>query len=173
MDAEVTVYRCFTNIKSILGLSVAGWFANWATWGLSAGAGAVRGKHDGVAYAWDGHPDRTAGGFIGGGAAMLGVGVVGIGVSRVLAVTKILQCDVNVDINNCVTRGFRGYFAGIQVSSALVAAGLGVMVYGIVYRKCGHCGGGVPMNTARRRSSIARISRSSSCTCRCTGPASP
>lgn len=134
-DAQVTVFQCFKNIKSILGLSIAGWFANWATWGLAAGAGGVRGKHDGVRFAWEGRPDRVAGGFIGGGAAMLGVGVVGIGVSRVLALTKILQCDVNADINNCVTRGFRGYFAGLQVSSSLVAAGLGLMVYGIVYRK--------------------------------------
>ena len=135
MDAEVTVYRCFTNIKSILGLSVAGWFANWTTWGLAAGAGGVRGKHNGVAYAWDGRPDQSAGGFIGGGAALFGVGLVGVGLSRGLALTQMLKCDVDVQLNNCATNTFRGYFAGVQVSSTLVAAGLGLMVYGLVYRK--------------------------------------
>jgi hypothetical protein len=135
MDNEVTLYKCFTNIKSVLGLSVAGWFANWATWGLAAGAGGVRGKHDGVAYAWDGVPDRVSAGYIAGGAATFGVGLVGVGLSRALALTKILQCDVDAQVNNCVTRGFRGYFAGVQVSSSLVAVGLGLMVYGIVYRK--------------------------------------
>lgn len=135
MDAEVTLYKCFTNVKAILGLSVAGWFANWATWGLAAGAGGVRGKDDGVRYAWEGRPNYAAGGLIGGGAAMFGVGLVGIGLARGLALTKMLQCDVNANINNCLTRGFRGYFAGVQISSSLVAVGLGMMVYGLVYRK--------------------------------------
>lgn len=133
--AQVTLYNCFTDIKSILGLSVAGWFANWATWGLAAGAGGVRGKHNGVAYAWDGRPKQSAAGFIGGGAAVFGVGVVGIGLSRGLALTNVLKCDIDTEINNCATRTFRGYFAGVQVSSTLVAVGLGVMVYGLVYRK--------------------------------------
>ncbi len=133
--AQVTLYNCFTDIQSILGLSVAGWFANWATWGLAAGAGAVRGKHNGVAYAWEGRPNHDAAGFIGGGAAVFGVGVVGIGLSRGLAATRFLKCDIDADLNNCATRTFRGYFAGVQVSSTLVAVGLGVMVYGLVYRK--------------------------------------
>jgi hypothetical protein len=135
MDAEVTVYKCFTNIKSILGLSVAGWFANWTTWGLAAGAGGVRGKHDGVSYAWDGRPRHSAAGFIGSGAALFGVGVIGVGLSRGLALTTLFKCDVDVEINNCATKTFRGYFAAVQVSSTLVAAGLGLMVYGLVYRK--------------------------------------
>jgi hypothetical protein len=47
----------------------------------------------------------------------------------------MLKCDVDVQLNNCATNTFRGYFAGVQVSSTLVAAGLGLMVYGLVYRK--------------------------------------
>lgn len=134
-EAEATVFQCFTSIRSILGLSIAGWFVNWATWGLAAGAGAVRGKHDGVGYAWDGKPNRSGGGFIGGGAAMLGVGVLGIGLTRVFALTSILQCPVDSEVNHCITRRFQGYFAGVQISSSIVAAGLGMMIYGIMYRK--------------------------------------
>jgi len=133
-DAQVSAFTCFQSARGILGLSIAGWFLNWATWGLAAGAGAVRGKHDGVGYAWDGAPDRVAGGYIGGGAAMLGVGVLGIGLTRIFSL-NILRCDVNADLNKCLKRKFNGYFAAVQVSSSLVAAGLGMMIYGIVYGK--------------------------------------
>lgn len=134
-DATATVYQCFTNVQAILGLSIGGWFANWAMWGLAAGGGGVRGKHDGVAYAWDGRPNRAPAGFIAGGATMFGVGVVGLGLARALALTTLLKCDVNPQINDCVTRRFRGYFAGVQAASMLVGVGLGTMVYGLVYRK--------------------------------------
>jgi hypothetical protein len=138
-DVEVTIFQCFRNAQAIIGLSVAGWFANWATWGLAGGAGGVRGKHDGVGYAWDGKPKHASGGFIGGGAAMLGVGVLGIGLTRIFSF-NILRCSIttteDVDqLNGCLKRKFNGYFAGVQVSSSLVAAGLGMMIYGIVYRK--------------------------------------
>ncbi|HET6581939.1 MAG TPA: hypothetical protein VFG69_00805, partial [Nannocystaceae bacterium] len=117
MDQEVTLYKCFTNVKSILGLTVGGWFANWATWGLAAAAGGVRGKDDGVRYAWEGRPKYAAGGLIAGGATMFGVGLIGVGLSRGLALTRILRCDANANLNNCLTRGFRGYFAGVQIAS--------------------------------------------------------
>ncbi|HET6581940.1 MAG TPA: hypothetical protein VFG69_00810 [Nannocystaceae bacterium] len=134
-DAEVTAYSCFTSAKAILGLSVAGWFVNWATWGLAAGAGAVRGKHDGVGYAWDGTPDRKSVGFIAGGAATMGIGLLGVGLTRVFALTNILRCPIDTEVDHCVKRRLNGYFAGVQISSALVATGLGLMIYGIVYRK--------------------------------------
>jgi hypothetical protein len=67
------------------------------------------------------------------------VGVLGIGLMRIFSL-NILRCPVTTSedisqVNGCLKRKFNGYFAGVQVSSSLVAAGLGMMIYGIVYGK--------------------------------------
>lgn len=106
---------------------------NLASWGLAAGGGAVRGKHDGIASAWDGKPSRTGGAFIGAGAALLSLGIIG----RITAAALVLRpfralASTEPDVDK-FARNYRLRLFGVQISSASIAAGLGMMVYGIVY----------------------------------------
>ncbi len=111
------------------------YFANLASWGLAAGAGVVRGKHDGVAAAWDGKPKRAAAAFIGGGAALLSIGVIGRIASAALVFRPFRALASIPPDGDKFALQYRLRLFGVQASSASIAAGLGLMVYGIVYNK--------------------------------------
>lgn len=111
---------------------------NAATWGLAAGAGAVRGRYDGVEDAWSGKPSAKTGGFIGAGAAILAVGVVGriVAASTVGQPFKKLQPDAegNIDASGFAA-ALRARMIGVQLSSAMIGLGAGLLAYGVAYRK--------------------------------------
>jgi hypothetical protein len=111
---------------------------NAATWGLAAGAGAVRGRYDGVEDAWSGKPSRKTGGFIGAGAAILAVGVVGriVAASTVGLPFKKLEPDAegNIDASGFAS-ALRARMIGVQLSSAMIGLGAGLLAYGVAYRK--------------------------------------
>jgi hypothetical protein len=106
------------------------WTLNYATWGLAPAAGAIRGRHDGVAYAFDGVPERSAGAFIGSGAALLGVGVIGR-IAMYPMFGRALRGCVD-DGSKCLTH-LRLQAFGVQLSAAMIGAGAGLLAYGIAY----------------------------------------
>jgi hypothetical protein len=106
------------------------WTLNWATWGLAPAAGAIRGRYDGVAYAFDGDPDRSTGAFIGSGAALLGVGVIGR-IAMYPMFGRALSGCVE-DGAKCLTH-LRLQAFGVQLSAAMIGGGAGLLAYGIAY----------------------------------------
>ncbi len=116
---------------------------NWATWGLGAGAGSVRGRYDGVEDAWDKTNAKKTAAFIGAGAAVLAVGIVGRITAGVMVFRPYKNFATEVeanpdDVNAAVdklSRGIRGRLFGLQLSSAMIAGGAGLLAYGIAYRK--------------------------------------
>ena len=106
------------------------WALNYATWGLAPAAGAVRGRYDGVAHAYEGVPERSVGAFIGSGAALLGVGVIGR-VAMYPMFGRALRGCVD-DGSKCLTY-LRLQAFGVQMSAAMIGAGAGLLAYGIAY----------------------------------------
>jgi predicted membrane protein len=106
------------------------WMLNYATWGLAPAAGAIRGRYDGVASAYDGIPDRSAGAFIGSGAAVLGVGVIGRIIMYPMFSRALGVCVE--DASKCMTHLQLQAF-GVQMSAAMIGGGAGLLAYGIAY----------------------------------------
>lgn len=108
------------------------WVLNYATWGLAPAAGAIRGRHDGVAYAYDKSPKRNAVGFIAGGATLLGVGVIGRVAMYPLFFRAARSC---VDAPDKCSRNLQLQLFGVQFSAAAIGGGAGLLAYGISYSK--------------------------------------
>ncbi|MBX7080321.1 MAG: hypothetical protein K1X88_14085 [Nannocystaceae bacterium] len=114
---------------------------NAATWGLAPAAGAVRGRYDGVEHAWSGKRSRKAGAFIGVGAGVLALGVIGriVAAAMVGAPFKKLSSDALLaDPEGAVedfSRAYRLRLFGVQLSSASIALGAGLLAFGAAYRK--------------------------------------
>ncbi|MFO0636860.1 MAG: hypothetical protein U0168_28860 [Nannocystaceae bacterium] len=114
---------------------------NAATWGLAPAAGAVRGRYDGVEHAWARRPSRKAGVFIGVGAGVLALGVIGriVAAAMVGAPFKKLSADaLAADPDGAVddfARAYRLRLFGVQISSASIALGAGLLAFGAAYRK--------------------------------------
>ncbi len=120
--------------------------ANWASWGLAAGGGAVRGRYDGVEQSWLNGKSKKTGAFIGAGAALLAVGVIGRVTAGVLVFRPYRNfandlVDAGTDtgkVDDAVDRfsgAVRGRLFGLQLSSAMIGAGAGLLAYGVAYRK--------------------------------------
>lgn len=105
---------------------------NWASWGLSPAGGFVRGRYDGTEDAWAKKEARKTGAFIGAGAALLGVGVVGRIVAASFASAPYKKLGEG-DVDGFSTALRLRYF-GIQLSAASIAAGAGLLAYGIAYK---------------------------------------
>ncbi|MEX1366074.1 MAG: hypothetical protein AB1Z98_23315 [Nannocystaceae bacterium] len=144
----VAINRCVTAIESgsieasgtqcifqtgpaLVILTPLGWTFNAATYGLAPAAGVIRGKHDGIAAAWGDGPDRNTGAFIGSGAGLLGLGVVGRVITFFTFGRSLSKCT---DGNACRT-AMRLHFVGAQLSSASIAAGAGLLGYGVAFKK--------------------------------------
>lgn len=144
----VAINRCVTAIESgsieasgtqcifqtgpaLVVLTPVGWVFNAATYGLAPAAGVIRGKHDGIAAAWGDGPDRNATAFIGSGAGLLGLGVVGRVITFFTFGRSLSKCTEG---DACRT-AMRLHFVGAQLSSASIAAGAGLLGYGVAFKK--------------------------------------
>lgn len=135
-DVGGTLTTCVTKVTSVLGLTVLKWIANDVTYGLAPAAGLVRGRYEASENAYSGKFNRNGVMFaaIGGGA--LGVGIVGKVVLWGL-IPKTFNCPIDPieDYGPCVRRRFVGYFIGQQFMSSSIAAGAGLLAFGIYYNK--------------------------------------
>lgn len=107
---------------------------NWATWGMAIGAGVMRGRYEGTEHAWTGHEPRKANAFIGAGAGMLAVGVIGRVLTMAFATRPYTRFAEDGDAE-LMFKSIRLRLFGIQLSSAMIAAGAGLLAFGVVYRK--------------------------------------
>ncbi len=120
---------------------------NAANWGLAPAAGMLRAKYDAARSVKNGDVQRKPGVFIGTGAALLGAGAIG---RLVVAVVRIRSIDPNKGIAlNCldgletqVDDFFSCYadrnvllYGMHQLTSSAVAAGGGLLAYGVVYKR--------------------------------------
>ena len=133
-NAGDTFGKCVTKATSILGLIVLKWLANDATYGLAPAAGLVRGRWEASDYVYSGNHDRkgTMLAAIGGGA--LGAGIIGKVVLWGL-LPNTLRCPVDLGYGPCVRRRWVGYIIGQQVMSSTIAAGAGLLAFGVYYGK--------------------------------------
>lgn len=119
-------------------LAIPQYTLNAATWGLAAGAGAVRGRYDGVEDAWSGKPSRKTNAFIGAGAGLLALGIVG----RITAAATVrlpfrhvlVEDPADIDAK-AFARDYRARLIGVQLSSAVIGLGAGLLAYGVAYKK--------------------------------------
>lgn len=105
---------------------------NWASWGLSPAAGVVRGRYDGVEHAWARREAKKSGAFIGAGAALLGLGVAGRITAAAFSTAPYKKLGEG-DVDGFATSLRLRYF-GIQLSAASIAAGAGLLAYGLAYK---------------------------------------
>ncbi|MBL4685237.1 MAG: hypothetical protein JKY37_11650 [Nannocystaceae bacterium] len=119
---------------------------NAGNWGIAPAVGVIRGKYDAARFVKLGEADRNPNVFIGAGAGLLGLGVVGrlaVMVIRVRSLNPVkgvaANCiDGDTDLStfyDCYARKNMLLYAGHQVSSAAVAGGAGLLSYGITYKK--------------------------------------
>ncbi len=139
---------CFVSGR---GANAGLWFLqalpNAVNWGIAPGAGTVRAKYDAARSVKTGEIQRKPGVFIGTGAGLLGAGAVGRIVVMVIRIRSLNP--VNGIAANCIEGGntdpkdFFGCYAdrnallyGMhQLTSTVVAAGGGLLAYGVVYKR--------------------------------------
>lgn len=125
--------KCFFRAGAAnLGLAIMQVPLNWASWGLSPAGGFVRGRYDGVEDAWGKQEARKFGAFIGAGAGLLAVGVVGRITAAALSTAPYKKL-ADGDVDGFGTSLRLRYF-GVQLSAATIAAGAGLLAYGIAYK---------------------------------------
>jgi len=120
---------------------------NAVNWGIAPGAATVRAKYDAARSAKTGEVNRKPGVFIGTGAGLLGVGVVGRIVVMVMQVRALNPlkgvaagcidgADTQVDkFFDCYASGVSLRYGMHQLTSAAVAGGAGLLAYGVVYKR--------------------------------------
>ncbi|MBK6919187.1 MAG: hypothetical protein IPH07_17465 [Deltaproteobacteria bacterium] len=118
-----------------LGLGILQYGFNIATWGLAPAAGAVRGRWDGVDRAWSAKARRKAGVFIGVGAGVLALGVIGRITAAVLVGRPFRHLDPTNFDADAFSRDYRLRLFGVQLSSAAIAAGAGLLAFGVAHGK--------------------------------------
>lgn len=139
---------CFINGK---GANMGFWFLqavpNAINWGIAPGAATVRAKYDAARSAKTGEVNRKPGVFIGTGAGLLGVGVVGRIVVMVMQVRSLNPlkgvaagcidgAETQVDeFFDCYASGVSLRYGMHQLTSAAVAGGAGLLAYGVVYKR--------------------------------------
>jgi len=109
------------------------WALNWATWGLAAGGGVVRGRWEGVEHVWAKRQAKKSGAFIGAGAALLAVGVIGR-ITAAALVARPFEKLAEGDADGFAT-ALRLRYLGVQLSSSAIGVGAGLLAFGIAYRK--------------------------------------
>jgi hypothetical protein len=126
--------RCFFRAGAgNVGLALVQIPLNWASWGLSPAAGVVRGRHDGVEDVWAKKEAKKYGAFIGAGAGLLAVGVIGRITAAALSTAPYNKL-ADGDVDGFSTALRLRYF-GVQLSAATIAAGAGLLAYGVAYKK--------------------------------------
>lgn len=113
------------------GLAISQAPLDLASWLLAAGAGFVRGRHDGTEDGWGGRWSNRSVAAIGGGFTLMVVSAATQAVTMATAkrpFEKLAAGD---------TRGFetdlRLRYFGVQASAAAASAGLGLLAYGFTY----------------------------------------
>jgi hypothetical protein len=117
-------------------------------WGLAPAGGAKRGKWDAAKFVQEGKPARKDKVWIGVGAGLLAAGLIGrltvaavrwdgiINPERGAVGRCITASDALVrEVFDCYARRRQLHFFGQQFTSSVVAAGGGVLAYGIANRK--------------------------------------
>ena len=147
-DVTESARDCFINGR---GANAGLWFLqaipNAVNWGIAPGAATVRAKYDAARSAKTGEVNRKPGVFIGTGAGLLGLGVVGRIVVMVMQVRALnptkgvaASCidgtDTQVDeFFDCYASGVSLRYGMHQLTSAAVAGGAGLLAYGVVYKR--------------------------------------
>ena len=135
-DPGGTISSCITQAGGLIALTAFKWIPNATTYGLAPGAGIVRGRYEAADFVYSGNHDRNGTLFAGLGGGLLGLGIIGKVVMWAL-VPRTFACPTNPieDYGPCVRRRWAGYFIGQQVMSSSIAAGAGLLAFGIYYNK--------------------------------------
>ncbi len=133
-DTEGSIGSCLRSAGSFIGLTVLEWTANAASYGLAPAAGVTRARYDGSNYMFSGRPDHNGAMLAGIGGGLLGLGVL-TKVGLWATLTSRFTCNADAEYGKCVRRRFTAYFGAQQLGSSAIAAGAGLLAYGIVYRK--------------------------------------
>lgn len=135
-DPGGTISGCITQAGGLIALTAFKWIPNATTYGLAPAAGIVRGRYEAADFAYSGNHDRNGTLFAGLGGGILGLGIIGKVVMWAL-VPRTFACPTNPieDYGPCVRRRWAGYFIGQQVMSSSIAAGAGLLAFGIYYNK--------------------------------------
>ncbi|MEM6296818.1 MAG: hypothetical protein AAGA54_36465 [Myxococcota bacterium] len=120
---------------------------NATNWGIAPAAGIVRAKYDAARSVKNGDVQRKPGVFIGTGAALLGAGAIG---RIIVAVTRLrslnptqgiaagcldgLETQVD-EFFDCYANRNVLLYGMHQLSSSAIAAGGGLLAYGVVYKR--------------------------------------
>ncbi|MCA9655233.1 MAG: hypothetical protein H6712_12165 [Myxococcales bacterium] len=141
MDTGGSLTKCVTAAKNLLTFTVVEWIFNATSYGLAPAAGMVRARYDASSYVYSGKPNRNGILLAGIGGGVLGVGVIAkITLWGSLLSGKRFLCPAGseeeiLDYGKCVRRNFVGYFGGVQLASTAIAAGAGLLAYGVFYNK--------------------------------------
>ncbi len=139
---------CFVSGR---GANAGLWFLqalpNAVNWGIAPGAGTVRAKYDAARSVKNGDLQRRPGIFIGTGAGLLGAGAIGriiVMVIRIRSLNPVNGVAANcIEDGNTDTKDFFDCYAdrnamlyGMhQLTSSAIAAGGGLLAYGVVYKR--------------------------------------
>lgn len=149
-DADMLVNSardCFSAVGGNIGLWFLQSLPNGANWGIAPGGAAVRAKYDAARSVKTGEVDRKPGVFIGTGAALLSLGVVGritVMVFQIQALNPaksvIGRCieseGTEVDeFFDCYSSNVSTRYAMHQLTSSAIAGGAGLLAYGVVYKR--------------------------------------
>ena len=149
-DADMLVdaaVDCFSARGGNIGLWLLQAAPNGTNWGIAPGGAAVRAKYDAARSVKTGEVQRKPGVFIGTGAALLGLGVVGritVMVFQVQAlnpaksvVARCIESDDTAidDFFDCYASNVSTRYAMQQLTSSAIAGGAGLLAYGVVYKR--------------------------------------
>ena len=140
--------ECFVSGR---GVNAALWalqaLPNAANWGIAPGGATVRAKYDAAVSAKTGEINRKPGVFIGTGAALLSAGAVGRIVVMVIRIRSLnpvngvaANCLDGADTQadeffDCYANRNALLYGMHQLSSSGIAAGAGLLAYGVVYKR--------------------------------------
>lgn len=115
---------------------------NTAAFGLSIGAGVMRGRWAANDTALQGGRRRLGGAQVAVGASLMAAGLVGYAAVRIGSLFAGLDnfscdeqhADFGADYARCVRGRWSGYLAGITITQAASVVGVGLLAHGATYR---------------------------------------
>ena len=130
-----TIFSCVQSARNLFGLTLLQWLANVGTYALAPTAGMTRARYDASNYMFTGKPERNGALLSGLGGGLLAAGVV-TKVALWVTIRSRFTCEATTEgTDSCVRRRFSGYFGSQQLASMAIAAGAGLLAYGVYYRK--------------------------------------
>ncbi|MCH9685129.1 MAG: hypothetical protein K0V04_27070 [Deltaproteobacteria bacterium] len=134
VDAAGSITDCLRDARTLVALTAVEWTANTGTYVLAPVAGMIRAQFDSSRYMYSGKPNHNGALLAGIGGGVLGIGLF-TKIGLWAALPKRLSCPFDDNYGKCVRRKFAGYFIGTQLASTAIAAGAGLLSYGIFYNK--------------------------------------